>query len=48
MRLTLTGWMNFFNKKVKPQSPEGEQLQVVLLLIKQCEDEHYLVPTPDR
>jgi HTH-type transcriptional regulator/antitoxin HigA len=30
-----------FGKKVKPNTPEGETLQVALLLIKQYEDEHY-------
>lgn len=36
-----------FDKKVKPNSPEGEQLQIALLLIKQYEDAHYPVPVPD-
>jgi HTH-type transcriptional regulator / antitoxin HigA len=36
-----------FDKKVKPNTVEGEDLQVVLLLIKQYEDEHYSVPIPD-
>ena len=36
-----------FDKKVSPDSPEGEKLQVVLLLIKQYEDQHYPVPKPD-
>lgn len=41
-------WVDeLFDKKVKPASPEGEQLQVVLLLIRQYEDEHYPIPTPD-
>ena len=41
-------WVDeLFDKKVKPNSTEGEQLQVALLLIKQFEDEHYPVPTPD-
>lgn len=41
-------WVDeLFDKKVKPNSIEGEQLQVALLLIKQFEDEHYPVPTPD-
>lgn len=41
-------WVDkLFNKKVKPNSNEGEQLQVALLLIKQYEDEHYPIPTPD-
>ena len=28
-------------------SPEGESLQIALLLIKQYEDEHYTIPLPD-
>jgi len=36
-----------FDNKVKVNSPEGENLQVVLLLIKQYEDEHYAIPIPD-
>jgi HTH-type transcriptional regulator/antitoxin HigA len=41
-------WVDeLFDKKTKPASPEGEELQVALLLIKQYEDEHYPIPTPD-
>ncbi len=41
-------WVDeLFDKKVKPNSPEGEELQIALLLIKQYEDEHYPIPTPD-
>ncbi|MCX6272655.1 MAG: transcriptional regulator [Bacteroidetes bacterium] len=36
-----------FDKKVAPESPEGEELQVILLLIKQYEDQHYPIPKPD-
>lgn len=36
-----------FDKKVKPNSPQGEKVQVALLLIKQYEDIHYPIPTPD-
>jgi HTH-type transcriptional regulator/antitoxin HigA len=36
-----------FDRKVKLDSPEGEKLQVVLLLIKQYEDVHYPIPLPD-
>jgi HTH-type transcriptional regulator/antitoxin HigA len=36
-----------FDKKIKVDSPEGEQLQIALLLIKQYEDAHYTIPTPD-
>lgn len=35
-----------FDKRVSPDSPEGEKLQIVLLLIKQYEDQHYPVPKP--
>jgi len=38
---------NLFDRKVAPDSPEGEQLQVALLLIKQYEDLHYSIPLPD-
>lgn len=41
-------WVNeLFDKKVKPNTPEGEKLQVALLLIKQYEDLHYRIPVPD-
>lgn len=41
-------WVDeMFDKKVLPETPEGEKLQVVLLLIKQYEDQHYSVPKPD-
>ena len=36
-----------FDRKVKPDSPTGEKVQVALLLIKQYEDEHHAVPMPD-
>ena len=36
-----------FDKNVTPESPEGEKLQIVLLLIKQYEDQFYPVPKPD-
>lgn len=36
-----------FDKKVKSHSPQGEKVQVALLLIKQYEDLHYPIPTPD-
>jgi HTH-type transcriptional regulator/antitoxin HigA len=36
-----------FDKKVKPNSPAGEKLQVVLVLLKNYEEEHYTVPKPD-
>jgi HTH-type transcriptional regulator/antitoxin HigA len=36
-----------FDKKVKPDSPQGEKVQVALLLIKQYEDLHFSIPIPD-
>lgn len=36
-----------FDIKVKAASPEGEKVQVALLLIKQYEDTHYPVPLPN-
>lgn len=36
-----------FDKDVKPDSPQGEKVQIALLLIKQYEDLHYPVPAPD-
>ena len=36
-----------FDQKVKPATPEGDTLQVALLLIKAYEDEHYSIPAPD-
>ena len=36
-----------FNKKVKVDTPQGEKLQVALLLIKQYEDANYPIPLPD-
>lgn len=41
-------WVDaMFDKKVKPHTPDGEKLQVALLLIKQYEDVHYPVAPPD-
>ena len=36
-----------FDKKIKSNSPDGEKLQVALLLIKQYEDINYPVPVPN-
>ena len=36
-----------FDNKVKANTPQGEKLQVALLLIKQYEDAHYPIPLPD-
>ena len=41
-------WVDeMFDQNVSPDSAEGEKLQVVLLLIKQYEDQHYPVSKPD-
>src|SRR5438045_9058727 len=41
-------WVDeLFDKKVKLNSPEGEDLQIALLLIKQYEDKHFPIPAPD-
>ena len=36
-----------FDKGIKKESKEGAYLEVLLLLIKQYEDEHYPIPMPD-
>ncbi|GAB2565427.1 helix-turn-helix domain-containing protein [Spirosoma areae] len=36
-----------FDRKLPPDSPEGEVLQIALLLVKFYEDVHYAVPAPD-
>ena len=36
-----------FENKVKSNTPQGEKLQVALLLIKQYEDAKYPIPLPD-
>ena len=36
-----------FENKVKANTPQGEKLQVALLLIKQYEDANYPIPLPD-
>lgn len=41
-------WVDeLFDTQVKPDTREGEILQVALLLIKQYEDANYPVPMPD-
>ena len=41
-------WVDLqFDNKVKAITPQGEKLQVALLLIKQYEDAHYPIPLPD-
>ncbi len=36
-----------FDRKVQPDTAEGEDIQVALLLIKTYEDEHCAIPAPD-
>ncbi len=36
-----------FDLGVAPETAEGGKLQIALLLIKQYEDEHYPIPSPD-
>ena len=36
-----------FDKNIPPDSPDGETVQIALLLIKAYEDEHYAIPAPD-
>ena len=36
-----------FDKKIKPNTEDGEALQIMLLLIKQYEDLHYPIPKPN-
>lgn len=41
-------WLDeMFDKKVKPNSEEGDSLQIMLLLVKQYEDLHYPIPKPN-
>ena len=41
-------WVDMlFDKKVKADTPQGNKLQVALLLIKQYEDANYPIPLPD-
>lgn len=41
-------WMDeLFDKKVKPNTAEGEKLQVALLLVKDYEDLNYPIPLPN-
>lgn len=44
----LLDWIdNQFDLLHSPESKEGQQLQIALLLIKKFEDEHYPIPSPD-
>jgi HTH-type transcriptional regulator / antitoxin HigA len=46
--LAYLNWVDeLFDTKISPESPEGEKLQVALLLIKQYEDAHFPIPYPD-
>lgn len=36
-----------FDQEVRPDTPEGEVLQVALLLVKAYEDEHYTISASD-
>jgi len=41
-------WVDeMLDQKVSSKTPEGEKLKIVLLLIKQYEDQHYPIPKPD-
>jgi len=41
-------WVDMlFDKKVKADTPQGDKLQIALLLIKQYEDANYPIPLPD-
>ena len=41
-------WVDMlFEKKVKANTPQGDKLQIALLLIKQYEDANYPIPLPD-
>ena len=41
-------WVDIlFDRKVRADSPQGNKLQVALLLIKQYEDANYPIPLPD-
>ena len=41
-------WVNTrFDLNIAPESKEGGDLQIALLLIKQYEDLHYTIPSPD-
>ena len=42
------GWVDsLFDKKVKPNTSEGETLQVALLLIKKYGDKNFHIPVQD-
>ena len=44
----LLQWLDeHFDRQTPPDSPEGEQVQMALLLVKAYEDAHYPIPAPD-
>lgn len=44
----LLEWIDLqFDLNLSPESKEGQQLQIALLIVKQYEDEHYQIPSPD-
>ena len=48
MRQKCNNWVDGqFENKLKSTTPQGEKLQVALLLIKQYEDANYPIPLPD-
>ncbi len=44
---TLSWIDEMFDKKIKPNTIEGEKLQIALLVVKQYEDANYAIPFPD-
>jgi HTH-type transcriptional regulator/antitoxin HigA len=45
---TYLNWVDkMFDKKVKPNSEEGQKVQVILMIIKNYEDRHFAIPVPD-
>ena len=44
---TLSWIDEMFDKKVKPNTPDGEKLQIALLVVKKYEDINYPIPYPD-
>ena len=36
-----------FDKKISPKSEAGENIHLALIIIKDYEDRHYAIPTPD-
>ncbi len=44
---TLSWIDEMFDKKVKPNTSDGEKLQIALLVVKNYEDANYSIPFPD-